>query len=245
MTTLNWKSTVMWTALSLLFLLLALMVGPAPALAGGIGRGVGAVLYEVTEDMYLLDEQGNPTLPQYAAKRSAVAQLSGTAKLGTALCPWEVLHLTPGAKQCTVNATGADELWLGGPEAGKGKVSGTFAVVVQGDNSTDAPEFVVMTGAFAGAADLSLAFGNTAPLGFITDGKGYIDKDGNGSADVAFTFTGTFRLPFALNAAGQKDKPKRHRNAWYLADDFKTKLPVEANEKSLGFPTVRLEIRFQ
>ena len=34
MTTFNWRSTVVWTALSLLFLLFALMIGPAPALAG-------------------------------------------------------------------------------------------------------------------------------------------------------------------------------------------------------------------
>src|SRR5438132_10040995 len=54
----NWHNSAMWTALSLLFLLLALMVGPAPVLAAGVGEGVGLVLYEVTEDMYLLDKDG-------------------------------------------------------------------------------------------------------------------------------------------------------------------------------------------
>src|SRR2546427_5000786 len=57
----NWHNSAMWTALSLLFLLLALMVGPAPVLAAGVGEGVGLVLYEVTEDMYLLDKDGKPT----------------------------------------------------------------------------------------------------------------------------------------------------------------------------------------
>ena len=104
----NWRSTTMWTTASLLFLLLALMVGPAPALAGGVAQGVGLVLYEVTEDMYLLDQYGVPTVSlANAARRSAVAQLSGTAQIGTPLCPWEVLVIAPGAKNCTVNATGA------------------------------------------------------------------------------------------------------------------------------------------
>ncbi len=239
MTTLNWKSTVMWTALSLLFLLLALMVGPAPALA----RQADAVLYEVTEDMYLLDVNGNPVAdPSLAVARSAVAQLSGTARVGTPLCPWEVLQLTPGAKACTVNAMGADYLSLA---TGTGTVSGTYAVVVQDTNRTDSPEFVVMTGTFGGDADLSLALTNTAPLGFITNGIATIDLNGDRQGDVSFRFAGTFRLPFALDAKGKPGKPVRHKNAFYLADDFKSKLPVETNEKSLGFPTVRLEIRFQ
>ena len=35
----NWRSPTMWTTVSLLFLLLALMVGPTPALAGGVCPG--------------------------------------------------------------------------------------------------------------------------------------------------------------------------------------------------------------
>src|SRR2546422_10060789 len=56
----NWHNSAMWTALSLLFLLLALMVGPAPVLAGGGGQGGGPVLYQVPGDMYLLDQNGKP-----------------------------------------------------------------------------------------------------------------------------------------------------------------------------------------
>src|SRR5438445_10359057 len=103
----NWHNSAMWTALSLLFLLLALMVGPAPVLAAGVGEGVGLVLYEVTEDRSLIDKDGKPTgnLAD-AVARAAVAQLSGYAKLGTPLCPWEVLVVAPGAKSCMVNASG-------------------------------------------------------------------------------------------------------------------------------------------
>ena len=245
MTPFTWRSPVMWTTLSLLFLLFALMIGPAPALAGGVGQGVGLVLYEVTEDMYLLDAQGKPTASlASAARRAAVSQLSGLAKLGTPLCPWEVLSLAPGAKGCTVNVAGGDNLSLAD---GKGTVGGTFAVVVQGDNMVDAPEFVVMTGSFAGQADLSLPFKGVAPTGFVTSGRGFIDLNGDGqpgAGEPAFTFTGTFRLPFALDTAGKHAKPQRHNPAYYLADDFQTTVPVEGGEKSLGWPTVRLEITF-
>ncbi len=246
MTTLNWRSTVVWTTLSLLFLLFALMLSPAPVLAGaGIGEGVGLVLYEVTEDMYLLDSQGKPTASlANAARRAAISQLSGLAKFGTPLCPWEVLALAPGAKGCTVNVAGGDNLSLAD---GKGTLGGTFAVVVQGDNVVDAPEFVVMTGSFMGAADLSLPFQNVAPIGFVTSGQGYIDLNGDGQpggGEPAFTFTGTFRLPFGTDDDGKQTKPRRNVSAYYLTDDFQTLVQVHADEKSLGWPTVRLEIKF-
>jgi hypothetical protein len=223
-----------WAALALL---LALLVGPVPAL----GADPGLVLYEVTEDMYLLNHDGQPvqSLAQ-AARRSAVAQLTGFAKLGTPLCPWEVLVLTPGAQRCTVNANGADNLSLAD---GKGTLGGTFAVVVQDTNMTDAPEFVVMTGSFAGAADLSLPFARVAPIGFLTGGKGCID--GYPCDTPAFTFSGTFRLPFEMDTNQRKVKPRRYANAYYLADDFRTTTWVWPHERALGFPTVRLEINFQ
>ncbi len=232
MTTLSWKSTVMWTALSLLILLLTLMVGPAPALAADV------TLYEVTEDMYLLDAHGKAvTSLALATRRSAVAQLSGWAKVGSALCPWEILYLTPGAKHCTVNATGADDLALA---TGKGTVSGTYAVLDQDTNTTDAPEFVLMTGTVAGNADLSLPFAGTAPIGYLTNGVATID----GKA-ATLSFTGSFRLPFSVGSDGKTAKPKRHHDAYYLADDFTTSIKVRADERSLGWPTVRLEISFQ
>ena len=236
----NWHNSAMWTALSLLFLLLALMVGPAPVLAGGVGQGVGLVLYEVTEDMYLLDKDGKPTGNlANAVARAAVAQLSGYAKLGTPLCPWEVLVVAAGAKGCVVNASGGDNLSLLPPDAGKGSIGGSFAVVVQGDNKGDAPEFVVMTGLFGGRADLSLPFAGKAPIGFIQDGQGVVDQTGQ-----TFTFSGMFRLPFGLDKGGNRVKPRQYQHAFYLADDHQTTVAVESSERSLGWPTVRLEIKF-
>lgn len=241
MKTLNWKSTVMWPALSLLFLTLALTAGPAPALAATVQD---TLLYEVTEDMYLVVVDGSGAVTRYvtslaeATHRQAVAQLSGLAKLGTPLCPYEVLASVSykGVKECVVNATGSDLLALGGPNAGKGTVEGTFAVVVQDTNTADAPEFVVMTGSFRGNADLSLAFAGT-PLGFITGGVATIDGGGQ------FDFTGTFRLPFALGSDGKNLKPRRHGSAFYLGDAGQM-IKVKDNERSLGFPAVRLEIGF-
>src|SRR2546426_1009612 len=152
----NWHNSAMWTALSLLFLLLALMVGPAPVLADG-----------------------------------------------------------------------------------RGTVGGTFAVVVQDNNKADSPEFVVMTGSFGGSADLSLPFAGKAPIGFISDGQGVVDQTGQ-----TFTFSGKFRLPYALDPQGTHAKPRWHQSAYYLSDDYRTPVAVEGGERSLGWPTVRLEIKF-
>ncbi|PYN24337.1 MAG: hypothetical protein DMD99_11480 [Candidatus Rokuibacteriota bacterium] len=86
-----------------MFLLFALVVEPAPALAGknktttesqwdlsqiwvDTNALADVVLYEVTEDMYLRDADGNfVTSPVPGGRRTAVAQLSGWAKLGSPL----------------------------------------------------------------------------------------------------------------------------------------------------------------
>ena len=233
MTSICWKSAVTWSLLGLMFLLFILMVGPLPALASQ----PDAILYEVTEDMYLMDGAGNPVSSVApGGRRSAVAQLSGWAKVGTPLCPWFVLSINPKAKKCTVNATGADNLSL---DTGKGTLSGKYAVVVQGDNKTDAPEFVIMTGTFAGNADLSQSLSGQAPLGFITNGIATID-----GSTTTFRFTGTFRLPFVLDVTG---RPSWARKVWddaYYLSDNGHPVRVKDNERSLGYPTVRLEIEF-
>src|SRR5439155_5891206 len=164
------KSVVTRSLSGLVLLLCASMFWPVLALAKD---DPDAALYEVTEDMYLKDAAGNfvaSVVP--GGRRTAVAQLSGWAKVGTPLCPSWVRLLVPTAKRCAVNATGADDLSLA---TGKGTVGGTFAVVVQGDNKVDAPEFVIMTGTFSGDADLSLSLAGIAPLGSITNGVGTID----------------------------------------------------------------------
>lgn len=238
MTSICWKSAVTWSLLGLMFLLFALMWGPAPALAGS----ADAVLYEVTEDMYLTVPNPNGVGVSYvtdaskATRRQAMAQLSGFAKFGTPLCPAWVKQIAPKAKHCTINAKGADDLSL---VTGKGTLSGSYAVVVQDNNVVDAPEFVIITGTFTGDADLSRAMAGQAPLGFITNGVATID----GYDGEAFKFTGTFRLPFALDESGRRGRPWRDADAYYLDDHFKP-FPVKGSERSLGMPTVRLEIDF-
>ena len=253
MMSLSYKHAVMWSLLGLVFLMLVLVFGPLPALAvsdwddyddgqndaaryDSAWKSPDAVLYEVTEDMYLKDSAGNFVQSAIAGgSRTAVAQLTGWAKVGTPLCPTWVLAINPQLKQCTLNANGADSLSLA---TGKGTVSGAFAVVVQGDNTVDAPEFVIMSGTFNGAADLSKAFAGVAPLGYITNGTGQVDQTGG-----QFQFTATFRLPFSIDYAGKSHKARRSSNAYYMGDNG-TPFPVKKNEKSIGFPTVRLEISF-
>jgi len=240
MTSICWKSAVTWSLLGLMFLLFVLMWGPAPALAGDYDHP-DLVLYEVTEDMFLVARDGKTesyvTDPSQATNRQAVAQLSGTAKLGTPLCPKWVKQIAPKAKSCTVNAKGADDLSLA---TGKGTLKGAYAVVVQGDNKVDAPEFVIMTGSFTGDADLSLSLSGQAPIGFITNGVGTID----GYDGATFTFSGTFRLPFALDEYGRSRWGGRYyTDAYYLGDNQRP-FKVKNSERSLGWPTVRLDIEF-
>jgi len=240
-TTVCWRSAVMRGLLGLMFLLLALVVEPAPSLAWDLSQfwvdtnalGADVILYEITEDMYLKDAAGNfVTSPAPGGRRTAVAQLSGWAKLGSPLCPSWVLLITPTAKKCAVNATGADDLSLA---TGKGTLAGAFSVVIQGDNLVDGSEFVITTGTFFGDADLSPAFAGVAPLGYITNGVVGID-----GRDLKFKFSGTFRMPVSIKGY-QTDVLQM--DAYYISN---TGLPVwvKANERSLGVPTVRIEIKF-
>ena len=239
MTSICWKNAVTWGLLALMFLLFAPMWGPAPAQAKKLSDA-DMVLYEVTEDMYLTVRGANGSMVSYvsdaskATHRQAVAQLGGYAKLGTPLCPEWVATITT-AKECTINAKGADDLSLA---TGKGTLSGSYAVVVQGDNDVDAPEFVIITGTFTGDADLSMAMSGQG-LGFITNGVVTID----GYPGAAFKFTGTFRLPFALDESGRHHRARRGSDAFYLSDDGQP-MKIGDNERSLGVPTVRLEIEF-
>jgi hypothetical protein len=193
--------------------------------------GAEAVLYEVTESMYLTDDQGNAVPPQNATRRQADASLSGWARVGNPLCPSALLVTNPRMETCSVTADGIDDLSL---MTGLGSVAGTFAVLVQDDNPVDAPEFVVTNGEFRGDMDLSMR-----PLGKVVG-----TFRPAGSAQGA-KFCGTFRLPFSVGRAGKRGLPVRHGNAFYLADDGKSLIPVQKAETSLGMPTVRLELNFE
>ena len=235
MRTLDWKSSVMWTALSLLFLLLALIVGPAPTLAGG----PDAVLYEVAEDMLLLkaDAQTPTGDLSEAAYRYADAALIGWAELGTPLCPSELLLVYSKAKRCALNANGHDLISL---VNGTGPVWGEFTVVVNADNPADGPEAVVGVGSFAGTGSLAAALQGT-PLGSL-QAQGGVSFPSFGLTQ-AFSFTGTFRLPFGMAKDGGKHRPGADRKAFYLTDNGQP-TRVRDNERSIGWPTVRLEITF-
>jgi hypothetical protein len=195
-----------------------------------LGAGVDAVLYEVTEKMYLLDAAGNVVAPEQAVTRKAQASLMGWARLGSPLCPYDQMVSNLGASTCSVTADGLDSISLA---TGRGTVDGTFAVVVQDDNAVDAPEFVVMNGAFNGNMDLSMR-----PLGKVV---GNFTPSATG---VAVPFCGTFRLPFAVEFDGTRSNPRNGVGAYYMADDGQSVFPVATGEKSLRAPTVRLELKF-
>jgi hypothetical protein len=227
----TWRRVAAWT---LAALSCAWLAGPASASPRGSVivdiPGADAVLYEVNENMYLIDDDGNVVLPQSATRRQAEASLYGWARLGTLLCPTAFLVSDPRKETCTVTAAGVDDLSL---QTGMGGVSGTYAVVLQDDNAADAPEYVVMNGAFRGYMDLSMR-----PLGKIT---GTFTPNGS---PYAARFCGTIRLPFALNARGKREMPKRNGSAYYLADDYQTLISVQRAETSLGLATVRFELNF-
>jgi hypothetical protein len=235
----KWKRVAAW---SLAAMSCAWLVA-APAAEAGNGKGprrnlergvivempnIDAVLYEVTEKMYLLDANGNVVPgPELAVTRKADASLFGWARLGSLLCPAKELITNLKHSTCSVTADGIDNISLW---TGKGTVDGSFAVVVQDDNKDDAPEYVVMNGTFLGNMDLSIR-----PLGKVVG-----TFTAAGSEPVPFC--GTFRLPFAVDAEGNRINPSRMSAAYYLADNGVDLISVLPREKSLGMPTVRLEI---
>jgi hypothetical protein len=211
----------------------AAVAGPLKNLERGIVVDVGgaeAVLYELTEKMYLVDGAGNSVAPEQAVFRKADASLAGWARVGTPLCPYEQMTTNTRRTVCSVTAEGLDNISL---LTGLGTVEGTFAVVVQDDNATDGPEYVVMNGTFSGQMDLS-----TRPLGKVS---GTFVPNLTGEA---VPFCGTFRLPFSLNYWGKRENPQRGSSAYYMANDGKSVFPVVHGEKALGMPTVRLELTF-
>src|SRR5438046_9915321 len=115
-------------------------------------KSADAVLYEVTENMSLLDAAGNVVGPEGAIRRKADASLYGWARVGNPLCPVEVLVTNPRTETCSVSAVGMDDIAL---NTFKGTVDGRFAVFLQVDYSTDAPECLVLHRGLPGAQPLS------------------------------------------------------------------------------------------
>jgi hypothetical protein len=175
----------------------------------------------------------------------------GFAAIGTLLCPSELLISVPNIRSCTVIAIGMDHVSV---LTGLGPVQWTFDVVINapGNGAAHVPDLPVISGTFGGNVDLSNAVLLHVPLGSIT-GNFAITKvaDLSGQlvtlpAPVTVPFTGTFRLPFGVDTLG---KAVRHEHTptaqhFYLADDGITLIRVKLSERSIGFPTVRLEVRF-
>jgi hypothetical protein len=199
----------------------------------------GATLYEVTESVAFDPIRG---LEGPALSRNATATLLGFAKVGTPLCPSEALISNPAAETCTILGLGTDRIHLG---TGMGPVSGTFAVVVNapGNSSVHIPDLPVLTGTFQGLIDFRAPVLFGIPIGLVEGSFALNDQAGHPTG-VTLPFSGTFRLPFALDARGNateienEDKP-----AFYLADDGSL-IRVRHNERNLGLPTVRLEVHF-
>ncbi len=221
-------------ALSLLFMLLALLavaVGPFPALAGQrtrrpVAPNSDATLYEVSETVHFDSAAGVSV-----TMRNAIATLMGSANLGTPLCPAAVLALNPAATSCDVAGQGQDRVSLA---TGLGPVWGTFAVLINAPGNSDdhVPDLPVLTGTFTGDVDLSLAVKSQIPLGYLRNGQLTIDQTGQ-----VIPFSGTFRLPFSIvDDWGQK------RDSYLDANG--NPVSVRQHERDLGFPLVRLEVTF-
>ena len=208
--------------------------------------GTGITLYEISERVTFDPDPSAPGV----VRRNASSLLQGFAELGTPLCPSQLLISVPRIESCTIIATGTDSV---STITGLGPVSGTFDVVINapGNSAVHVPDLPVISGTFSGDVDLSLAVLHHVPLGSIT-GTFTITQmadPSNGQlfplpTPVILPFDGTFRMPFAIDAQGKSVKSNRKSVAFYLADDLRTRIPVQQTERSVGFPTVRLEVNF-
>jgi hypothetical protein len=217
----------------LLVAAVATFVAWTPAAAGERTR-YDAQLYEVTESVFIEpDGQGIPL-------RVATSALSGAARLGTPGCPDWILTFAPRTKQCAVNAVGTSIVPLAGPTPGLGTVSGTVVVVVQDPNRVDAPEMVVQVAEFSGTIDLTPVLSETAPLGTMTATLTIVQAPDGVPVGETFPLAGTFRMPYKADG-----KPAKHfrGQAFYLNDRGRP-VAVEFDERSLGVPTVRLDLTF-
>ncbi len=215
---------------------LALMLGPGPALAQDKPKA-DTILFEITETVKFTGSGVSTT-------RDAVAVLLGSAKVGTPLCPAGIPLppplpplVNPATQKCTITAIGMDVVPLA---TGIGPVSGTFSVVVNapGNSSVHIPDLPIITGTFKGTNDLSLAVLHGVPLGFI---RGVFTFDQTGKV---LPFSGTFRLPFALDVNGQaKEAEESDQDVLYLGDDGRL-IEVRDHERVLGLSPVRLELTF-
>src|SRR5438105_3282655 len=206
----------------------------------------GVTLYEISERVTFDPDSSSPGV----IRRNATSPLQGFAEVGTPLCPSALLISVPRMRSCTVIATGTDSV---STVSGTGPVSGTFDVVINapGNSSVHVPDLPVISGTFSGDVDLSLAVLHHVPLGSIMGSFTITQLAdpatgmlGPLSQPVVLPFKGTFRMPFAIDTDGRPARRDRKSAAFYLADDLRTLILVRPTERSIGFPTVRLEVSF-
>ncbi len=243
------------------------LIGAAVTGAPAVASAGGATLYELTENMKLVQRGGDHGKQHrfpVVARRIATAAIAGFAEPGTPLCP--VPEFQSG-DHCFVNVLGSDNISL---TTGRGTLQGQFQTVIQGDNPVDGPEAVVLKGQFQGQMDFSPAILFQIPFGTVT---GKVMAQG-GRRPAAFT--GVFRLPFAGNATTEVEVSgvtmtvtlrqlfcPATPNANPLADDLYGGvdlayldnveaattpqgrcLNIQPNELSLGAPLVRFDVQF-
>lgn len=185
-----------------------------------------ATLYEATENMKLIgrSRRSEQPTPRF---RKATSHLMGVARRGSPLCPDGV----PGTGNCTINATGHDNVDLG---TGLGSLDGTVTVVVQDPNLVDSPEFIVMRGTFSGRIDFRPALDPVQPLPFGTAAGRLQLRDERGHRRT-FPFTGIFRQPVDVGVGVP---------VYFTPTVPGMFSPVQPNEFALSFAAVRFEISF-
>jgi hypothetical protein len=225
----------MWTRMSSVVLVIGVtLLGPALGTSEATrdgGSHPDAVLYELSEHVVLTEEL-----------RLATSALQGSARLGSALCPEGLqayakalfasvgIHVRVDAR-CEIVAIGESRISL--RDFG-GEISGNFWIVVNSDatNLTDAQELVILNGTFAGKIQVI-----DPPDGRIIEilpGSIFTPTSVLPGFPLppAASFTGKFRLPF-----------KVHHIAVYDSDRGRP-VRVLPRERSLGDPTVRVEVNF-
>jgi len=216
--------------------------------AGDAQTGTPSVtLHEISERV-TFHPRGDGDAGAFVIVRSAISPLLGFAALGTPLCPSSLMVTVPEVNSCTITAIGWDSV---STATGTGPVQGMFDVVINapGNSSVHIPDLPVISGKFAGTVDLSPAILLGVPLGSIA-GTFTITRVADATGRLvavtasALPFTGKFRLPFAISPTGSAEKSDKTQAAYYLADDRQTLMPVEWQQHSMGFPTVRLEVNF-
>jgi hypothetical protein len=239
------------------------VTGAPPAVDAG-----GATLYELTENMKLVQRQPRHRPP--VGRRIATSAITGVAAPGTPLCP--VSEFESGPAGCAVNVLGSDNISL---TTGLGTINGDFTTVIQGDNPVDGPEAVVLKGEFRGQMNFSPAIVGkltNTPLGSILLPHPYGTVAGTVAAQRGrkANFTGVFRLPFAGNTEIVPGTGVTLRQVFCPAtplpnqaaefyDDIDLAyldnveaagtpegrcLDIQPNELSLGAPLVRFDVQF-